>query len=204
MSTGERALLAQEQRESREKNEGKEAASELENWMDRYDFPPDAILTLAARDEKPETMMRFWSRLDRVHQRSTGRPMRLCSVMAASKAGMPHIHGVPQRPQELDVALLERFCTASGYSIMLSNPMDERPGRDGRAYVAGHLRRTGFRKVKPEVLMCAGIRTNIGRSEEDRAFWRAMRRESRHRKAAGKRNGRNPTETPQTSDYAGR
>lgn len=88
------------------------------------------------------------------------------------------------------MALLERYCEASGYSIMLSNPMAEEPGRDGRAYVAGHLKRTGFKMVPPKVIMGEGNRTNPWRCEAERARNRDLRKKSRRRKAAKKRAAR--------------
>ena len=190
MSKGNRVLLDEEEREKRVKNEGILAAEKLEIYMDEYEYPSDAMLTLAARDVEPETMERFWLRLDQVHFRATGRHLRLCSVMAASKTGLPHIHGVPQRPQDVDMALLKRFCEASGYSIMLTNPMEEEPGRDARNYVAGHLKRTGFKKVPPKVIMGEGNRTNPWRCEAERARNRDFRKERRRRKAAKKRAAR--------------
>ncbi len=187
MSKGNRVLLDEEEREKRVKHEGALVAEELETYMDEYEYPPDAMLTLAAADVKPETMERFWFRLDQIHFRATGRHLRLCSVMAASKTGLPHIHGVPQRPQDVDMALLERYCKASGYSIMLSNPMAEEPGRDARNYVAGHLKRTGFKMVPPKLITGEGNRTNPWRCEAERARNRDFRKASRRRKAARKR-----------------
>ena len=190
MSKGNRVLLDEEEREKRVKHEGALVAEELETYMDEYEYPPDAMLTLAAADVKPETMERFWFRLDQIHFRATGRHLRLCSVMAASKTGLPHIHGVPQRPQDVDMALLERYCKASGYSIMLSNPMAEEPGRDARNYVAGHLKRTGFKMVPPKLITGEGNRTNPWRCEAERARNRDFRKERRRRKAARKRAAR--------------
>jgi hypothetical protein len=201
MSKGDRLLLDQEEKEKRVKNEGALVAKELETYMNEYDYPPDAMLTLAAADVEPETMARFWLRLERVHLRSTGRPLRLCSVMAASKTGLPHIHGVPQRPQDVDMALLERVCAASGYSIKMSNPMAEQPGRDARNYVAGHLKRTGFKKVPPKVIMGEGIQTSHDKTQADRCRRREQRKETRRRRAAMKR-AANEASAPHASEGA--
>ena len=85
---------------------------------------------------------------------------------------------------------LERFCKASGYFIKLSNPMAKEPGREARAYVAGHLKRTGFKSVKPKVIMGEGNRTNLWRSEAQRALNRDLRNARRRRKAAERRAAR--------------
>jgi hypothetical protein len=199
MSKGDRILLDEEERIKRRKREGIEAAEELESFMVLYDFPPDAMLTLAAADVEPETMERFWLRLDRIHLRATGRPLRLCSVMAASKEGLPHIHGVPQRPADVDMALLERVCKASGYFINLSNPMAEEPGRDARNYVAGHLKRTSFRMVPPKDIMGEGIQTSHKKSQVDRSRIREQRKEARRRRAAAKRAAKEAS-APDTSE----
>ena len=190
MSKGNRTLLEEEERIKTLKREAIESAEELETYMNLYDFPPDALLTLAARDVKPETMERFWHRLDQVHFRATGRPLRVCSVMAASKTGLPHIHGVPQRPQDVNIELLERFCKASGYSIKMSNPMAEEPGRDVRNYVAGHLKRTGFKMVPPKTILGDGIQTSHQKTQADRCRRREQRKETRRRRAAAKRAAR--------------
>ena len=91
MSTGDRILLDEEEQVKRVRQVGIESAEELETYMNEYDYPPDSMLTLAAADVKPETMVRFWLGLEKVHLRSTGRHLRLCSVVAASKTGLPHI-----------------------------------------------------------------------------------------------------------------
>jgi hypothetical protein len=190
MSKGNRTILEEEEGMKRLKREGIESAEELETFMNLYDLPPDAMLTLAAADVEPETMEGFWLRLEEIHLRSTGRPLRVCSVMAASKTGLPHIHGVPQRPQDVNIELLERFCKASGYSIKMSNPMAEEPGRDARNYVAGHLKRTGFKMVPPKVIMGEGIQTSHEKTQADRCRRREQRKETRRRRAAAKRAAR--------------
>ena len=86
--------------------------------------------------------------------------------------------------------LLERYCKVSGYFIMLSNPMEEEPGRDARNYVAGHLKRTGFKNVKPKVIIGEGNRTNLWRCEAERALNRDLRNARRRRKAAKRRAAR--------------
>ena len=91
MSTGDRILLDEEEKVKRVRQVGIESAEELETYMNEYDYPPDSMLTLAAADVKPETMVKFWHRLDQIHFRATGRHLRLCSVLAASKTGLPHI-----------------------------------------------------------------------------------------------------------------
>ncbi len=187
MSKGDWALLQEEERAIRLKGEAIGSAEELESYMNLYDFPPDAMVTLAAANVEPEEMERFWLRLERIHLRSTGRPLRLCSVMAASRMGLPHIHGVPQRPADVDMGLLERVCAASGFFIKMSDPMAEEPGRDARNYVAGHLKRVGFKEVPPKPILGDGIQTSHTKSQAGRRRRREQRRETRRRRAAAKR-----------------
>ena len=136
----------------------------------------------------------FWTRIDANVSRKSftlwGRtPAALQESLSRlpSSHGLPHLHAVPQLPQQLDFSLLRKIAHQCGYSIKRTDPTAESPGRDAREYVAGHLKRTGFRKVKPEVILCGEIRTNLGKTEVERALRRDRRRRNRARRSARSR-----------------
>jgi hypothetical protein len=182
-SPSHRALLAQEETEALIRREGLASAEALLDWYIRYEFPPDALLTVAASDRTQREVADFWTKLGNLHQRRTGRPLRTGAVIAASRYGLPHLHAVPQHPEHLDYPLLRKVARACGYVLKLTDPTAEPPGRDAREYVAGHLKRTRFRKVKPELILCDGIRTNLSRTDAERALRRERRRRQRARRS---------------------
>ena len=84
-SPSHRALPAHEETEALIRREGLASAEALLDWYIRYEFPPDALLTVAASDRTQREVADFWTKLGNLHQRRTGRPLRTGAVRSGSR-----------------------------------------------------------------------------------------------------------------------